>query len=415
MISISLVFDHHHRARKGDEGPVEVRVTANRKPYYINTGVRVREDRLVGNAVRDVRMRDDDGVVRMTDDADILNERLTSIVKFVEREVNACLDERRAIDVADIRRRLWELEPAKDDDDGRPLMTEWIKQQASVANITTATKKRYTTLCNKMKAYGRLSRWDDLTVENIYAWDVWLRRQPVPMTENKRIDGIEAPTLQQSAVYNYHKLLKAMLNRAMMLGVISANPYDRMKGVFRKVTKETIDYLTQDQMRKVMELTPVPGSQAETAIDLFRFQMFTGLSYADTQVFDIKNYRQEKGRWVLVGQRVKTGVPYVSQLLPPVIDVLKRHGMKVPRMANQRYNQMLKAVGMVIGIAKLHSHMARHTFATYMLSQGVKIENVSRMLGHTNIMQTQRYAKVLAESVHEDFDMIERKLKTDKI
>ena len=76
---------------------------------------------------------------------------------------------------------------------------------------------------------------------------------------------------------------------------------------------------------------------------------------------------------------------------------------------------MLKAVGMVIGVAKLHSHMARHTFATYMLSQGVKIENVSRMLGHTNIMQTQRYAKVLAESVHDDFDMIERRLKTDKI
>ena len=45
-----------------------------------------------------------------------------------------------------------------------------------------------------------------------------------------------------------------------------------------------------------------------------------------------------------------------------------------------------------------------------MLRNGVKIENVSRMLGHTNITQTQRYAKVLAESVHEDFDRVEKLL-----
>jgi site-specific recombinase XerD len=49
-----------------------------------------------------------------------------------------------------------------------------------------------------------------------------------------------------------------------------------------------------------------------------------------------------------------------------------------------------------------------------MLRNGVKIENVSKMLGHTNITQTQRYAKVLAQSVHDDFDMIAEKLETKK-
>jgi site-specific recombinase XerD len=49
-----------------------------------------------------------------------------------------------------------------------------------------------------------------------------------------------------------------------------------------------------------------------------------------------------------------------------------------------------------------------------MLRNGVKIENVSRMLGHTNIIQTQRYAKVMAQSVHDDFDMIAAKMKKAK-
>lgn len=67
---------------------------------------------------------------------------------------------------------------------------------------------------------------------------------------------------------------------------------------------------------------------------------------------------------------------------------------------------MLKAIGMVIGIERLHSHMGRHSFATWMLSQGAKIENVSRMLGHTTVKQTERYAKVLAKDVLSDFEKV---------
>ena len=214
-----------------------------------------------------------------------------------------------------------------------------------------------------------------------------------------------------------------MLNRALKMGKITSNPYDRLRGEFVSKRRDVVDYLTEEQMQKVMEITPVPGSQVAMARDLFIFQMFTGLGYADTQVFDISHYQREvvvgndgkeTERWRFVGKRVKTGVPYVSMLLPPVVDVLKRNGWRVPRMNNQRYNQMLKAIGMVIGIEKLHSHMGRHTFATWMLSNDAKIENVSRMLGHTDIKMTQRYAEVLAKDVYDDFEKVEKKMKKKK-
>ena len=167
-------------------------------------------------------------------------------------------------------------------------------------------------------------------------------------------------------------------------------------------------------MQKVMDITPVPGSQVAMARDLFIFQMYTGLGYADTQIFDLSQYREIEGKWRFIGKRVKTGVPYVSMLLPPVVDMLKRNGWRVPKMNNQRYNQMLKAIGMVIGIERLHSHMGRHTFATWMLSNGSKIENVSKMLGHTDIKMTQRYAEVLAKDVYDDFEKVEKKMKKKK-
>ena len=405
MIRISLVYDHHKRTPKGEEGPVEVRVTVNRTPYYMNTGVRVRKDRLVGNCIRD-----DDH----SNDADLLNERLTTIIGLVEKEVNRCLEQRIPINVADIRDRVWDVTAVEKDDGDEPTLIKWIKDYVATADMAKNTKLHYLTVVRRLLEYGKILRWEHLTVDNIYAWDVWLRHQEVPLTKNQKAAGLEPQLISSDSVYNYHKYLKSAINKAMKFRILAVNPYDQLKGTFKRTKRDVVDYLTEEQMRKVMELTPVPGSQAAMALDLFIFQMFTGLSYSDTQIFDISQYRQIDGKWLHVGQRVKTGVPYVSQLLPPVVEMLERNNWQVPKMNNQRYNQMLKAIGMVIGIENLHSHMGRHTFATYMLSNGAKIENVSRMLGHTNITQTQRYAKVLAKDVHDDFDKIAKKLKSKK-
>ena len=195
------------------------------------------------------------------------------------------------------------------------------------------------------------------------------------------------------------------------MGRIEANIYDRMRGDFHKGIKENVEYLTEEEMAAVMSLRPVAGSQMAVARDLFVFQLFTGLSYSDAQAFDIQDYKLVNGKWISVGERIKTGVAFVSQLLPPAVEVLERYGMQVPRIGNADYNHALKAIGMAAGITtRMHSHLARHTFATYMLRNGVKIENLAKMMGHSTIRETQKYAKVLAQSVHEEFEMIAGKL-----
>lgn len=164
-------------------------------------------------------------------------------------------------------------------------------------------------------------------------------------------------------------------------------------------------------MTTIMNMKLSDDSMISRCRDLFVFQMWTGLSYSDTQVFDIAQYKKVKGKWKYVGQRIKTGVPYVSQLLPPVVEVLKRNDWQTPKIDNHVYNRMLKAIGEMACIkTKLHSHLARHSFATYMLSNGAPIEHVGKMLGQKNIRTTQRYAKVLAEDIHDDFENVAKKL-----
>ena len=397
MITKAIVFDHRGRTKPGGEGPVELRVTVNRKPYYINTGIKVR-----GRELRDGR------IIGRSDKA-VLQEQLDIIVEKMMRAVNKCVEKGATIDVAEIRRQAYEMESTNALE--RTGMLDWLDGQVPLLNIAEGTRNRYRTMVKRLREYGRMTAWRDLTIENIYKWDSWLHCLKVPQTNADIQAGKPAEGICEAAVYNYHRTLRAMLSRAVKMGKIDANPYDRLRGEFRKGIKESVEYLTEEEIAAFESLHPMQGSQAAAARDLFVFQLYTGLSYSDAQAFDIKDYKEIDGKWINTGTRIKTGVPYVNQLLPPVIEILQRYGWQAPKILNSDYNKCLKILGDAVGIkTRLHSHLARHTFATRMLRMGVKIENLSKMLGHTIITQTQKYAKVMAQSVHDDFEMVAKKL-----
>ena len=400
MISKDIVFDHRGRSKPGGEGPVELRVTHNRKAYYINTGIKVRGRELRG------------GRIVGRGDADVLNEQLGIITDRMMRGVNRCIELDIPINVAEIRKQAYQVSGG---DGGSTAMYDWLAEQVPLLNIAEGTRRRYVVLLNRLKEYGALMAWQDLTVENLYKFDAWLHGLRKAQSEGDRQAVREAVCIGDAAVYNYHRTLRALLTRAVKLEKIDANPYDRVRGEFRKGIHENVEYLTEEEIAAVESLRPMEGTQVCMARDLFVFQMYTGLSYSDAQAFDIRDYKKVGGRWVSVGERIKTGVAYVSQLLPEAVEVLERYGMQVPRINNVQYNESLKDIQKALGIrTRLHSHLARHTFATRMLAMGAKIENVSRMLGHTNVRQTERYAKVLAQSVHDDFDRIAGELRRRK-
>lgn len=390
MIKTVIIYDHKNRGKDNDERPLEVRVTVDRKSFYINTGIKVRRSEWKG------------GVIVNRPNSDQLNTRLNIIYKNIENEVNAVIEEGGMIDVAEIKRKAWLTRI----DESSTSLLDWLSEQVDMLMFAPGTVQHYRTTLARLYEFDVIRRWKDLTVENIYKFDAWLHKLP-----DQRGDGM----ISDGSIYNYHKCLKALLNRAVLFNRLQQNPYDRLRGKFKRGEKERIDYLTEEEMAAFESLHPLPGSKMEKVRDLFVFQLYTGLSYADTQTFDIGDYKMIDGVWKNTGERIKTGVPYTSQLLPPVVEILQRYDMKVPRIDNSEYNLLLKGLGMACGIERpLHSHMARHTFATFMLRNGVPIENVSKMLGHTNITQTQRYAKVIAQSVHNDFDMIAKKLRKSK-
>ncbi len=73
----------------------------------------------------------------------------------------------------------------------------------------------------------------------------------------------------------------------------------------------------------------------------------------------------------------------------------------------------MKEIATICGINKaMTCHVARHTFGTTVtLANGVPIETVSKMLGHTNIKTTQIYAKIVDKKLSADMDKLANRLK----
>lgn len=397
--STAVVYDRKKKANRATEGLLEIRITIGRKSYYISTGIRVYAREWAGTVIR-------------RPDAEALNERLGTLMRRVAEEVNDCLDNHREVVASQIREKIWEVKQQPRGDE----MVEWMDGQIELLKIASTTKQHYKTLMLRMREYNRLMSWDDLTVENIEMFDWWLHQLSRPQSDADRKAGKTIELISDAAVYNYHKCLKALIRRALRFGIINMNPYDRLTGQFKRGDKESVEYLTDDEMASIESLHPIDGTQMCVARDLFVFQMHTGLSYADTQAFDFSKYKKVDGRLVTTSKRVKTGVEYVIMLSEECERILSKYGWTLPKIYNGDYNKCLKALAAAVGIDKrLHTHLARHSFGTAMVEH-VPLQDVKKMMGHKDIKQTLRYAKVKPDSIYNDFKNVEeiRKKKNNK-
>jgi integrase len=147
---------------------------------------------------------------------------------------------------------------------------------------------------------------------------------------------------------------------------------------------------------------------------VYVFCCYSGLAYIDVQAFDpIKNIATNKHGKFIVHSRSKTNVEYCVPVSKPIEDILLKYPEKLPTISNQKYNENLKKVMRLAGIARnLTSHSARKTFAMMAHNDfGVPIDTVSKMLGHTSVQTTQAYyAKTDFQKVANDMREALRKM-----
>lgn len=212
--------------------------------------------------------------------------------------------------------------------------------------------------------------------------------------------------------------LKKMVNLAVNLKWIPANPFLGFKMSRKKVDKE---FLNEWEL-KAIEAKQFEIERLNLVKDIFIFACYTGLAYVDMINLKPENIviGLDGERWIKTF-RQKTLVPVNTPILPKATGIIDRYrnniraevsGTIFPVISNQKLNSYLKEIADQAGIQKnLTFHVARHTFATTItLSNGVPIETVSKMLGHTKLATTQIYARVLEKKISEDMLLLKSKL-----
>ena len=215
----------------------------------------------------------------------------------------------------------------------------------------------------------------------------------------------------ESSFYNVAIHLKTVCRLAYREGLADILLFDKIK--INKGNKKLPKALDKEALDKLKTLRFEDlEDEMGTARDIFLFACYTGAAYCDLMELNKSHLvRDDEGCLWLKFNRHKTGVLCRIKLLPEAIRLIERfHSDEretlLPYMKYKNYQTNLKALRLRAGISfPFTTHTARHTFATLItLEQGVPIETVSKMLGHSNISMTERYAKVTPQKLFEEFD-----------
>ena len=219
--------------------------------------------------------------------------------------------------------------------------------------------------------------------------------------------------LKQSTCYNMIVLIKKVCKLAYREGAADSLLFDNVhvdKGDNRlpkALDKDALDKL------KALRFDGLDGDM-ETSRDVFLFACYTGAAYCDLMALNREHLvRDDEGNLWLKFSRQKTGVLCRVKLLPEALRLLEQlhsdaRETLLPYMNYATYLSCLKAISLRVGLSlPITTHTARHTFATLVtLEQGVPIETVSKMLGHSTVRMTERYAEVTPQKLFEEFDRL---------
>ncbi len=339
-----------------------------------------------------------------------------------EKTINAILENLKAA----IIRKYYDLQTA-----GEVVTASRIKRSLLSMDETS---KSYLELCDQFIAdYEKLTQSRGYGKESLFRYQLTRNRLSEFISKEYKVADIALADINKRFLDKLYLWLctdKKLANNtatkfihrcssiykvALDNGWVKANPFRSLKLHLDKVDR---GYLTQAELNAMIS-KEFATKRLELIRDIFVFSCYTGFAYIDVTRLtkDMIEVWPDGNLWIKT-HRQKTKVPVNIRLLDMPMAILEKYkgqakGDKLlPVPSNQKCNDYLKEIASVCGIDKpLSFHMARHTFATTItLSNGVPIESVSKMLGHTNIKTTQVYARITDQKVSKDMDMLAEKL-----
>ena len=386
-LKVSFYVRSNYVNKKG-ESPIGIRVFLNGvKKYFGATGCFVPLD-LWDNETDRVKGRTTNArAINMT-----LNEiemKITEITKVHEDDQAFCADKLLSIYQGKVKDILDFIDFYDD-------FVNTVEQQIGRGKSKATAQKYRATMNHFINFLRNKYGWKtisphDMTPAIISAFNVYLR------TVAKMQENTATKTL---------KSLKTVTIQAQKVGFLDHDPFLNLRFHLKPVDR---GFLSEDEIDTLMS-KKFDVLRLEQVRDIFVFSCFTGLAYIDVSNLTEDNIVTLDGQEWIMTKRQKTGITENVPILDVAHDIIEKYrgskerkGHLLPILSNQKMNAYLKEIADLCGINKnLTYHMARHTYATLLLSKGVPMETVSKLLGHTNIKTTQIYARITNKKIEQD-------------
>ena len=232
----------------------------------------------------------------------------------------------------------------------------------------------------------------------------------------------EGQPLNNNGIMKHLERLQKMTSLALKHRWIKTNPF-----ALYQLKYEEFDcpFLEQFELDSMVMLN-ISNKSMCLVRDIFVFSCYTGLCY-----IEVKNLKEKDivngidgEEWIMV-RRQKSKTPVKLPLLDEAKEILEKYAdypsaennySLLQVFSDQKINKYLKEIAKLCDLDKnLTFHVARHTFATTIaLLNDVPIETVSKMLGHTKLSTTQKYARVVEKKISQDMMQLKAKLKSSK-
>lgn len=270
------------------------------------------------------------------------------------------------------------------------LQNEQMRVRIGV-DLTKQTHSRYVLIRERLAMYLK---------EKCHVEDISIRKVSLAFIQDFEIYMRANVPVNTNMLYKYMQYFRRVVRNAFHSGLIRSYPFSEYK--LRK-TKAEIPFLTKDELLALMSKR-FEIKRLEEIRDIFVFSCFTGLAYVDVKKLgkdEIQPFMD--GRDWIVTSRSKTGNAVNVKLFDIPRQIIRKYegqttrNYVLPVITNQKTNAYLKEIATLCGIKKnLTFHMARHTFATtVILSNGISMEVLQRLLGHDDIRDTQIYGKIV--------------------
>jgi len=288
------------------------------------------------------------------------------------------------------------------------------------ANFAPGTVRHYRTALAHVKRYLKT----DLKKEDVYLSELtysFLTRFEHFLRLYKPVDH-QKPIVNNNTVMKHIQRLRKVVTMSVRLEWLDKDPFIKYKCSF---TKSERTYLSETDLAKI-ENKVFSVDRLTYIQDLFIFSCYTGLSYIDVvQLVPSDIVLGIDGSKWIYSNRGKNEAPIRVPLLEKAEELIAKYkndprslhyGTVFPVISNQRINSYLKEIAILCSIkSKLTFHVARHTFATTVtLLNGLSIEALSGMLGHTKISTTQIYGKIMDKRISVEMNELRSKMSAKK-